>query len=219
MPLGEQRNIIIGAARVFIGTTGDAPNGVGGVVALPTGTANTSLVSTLEGSASWKNVGFTQEGIELSYEPDYGEVEVDQLLDSARLFKQGMRVTANTTLAEATLENLLVVWGQRRPVAAGTAVTSVDILAGELGEIPFERSLAFVGPAPIANTGTAQAPVYVRNERVYWCARAIQTESTSFALRRSENTGLPASFRLLPYESGVSGEPVRYGRIVDRPLS
>jgi hypothetical protein len=33
---------------------------------------------------------------------------VDQLLDTAKLFKQGMKVTLKTTLAEATLENLLL---------------------------------------------------------------------------------------------------------------
>ena len=211
MPLGETRNIIVGAARVFIGTAGDGPTGAAAVTALPAGTTNVTLSTALEGSASWRNVGFTMEGVELSYEPDYGDVEVDQLLDSARLFKQSMRVTANTTLAEATLENLLVVWGQRRPVAAGTGISEVDILAGELGDVPFERSMAFVGPAPLTAAGG-------RQERVYWCARAVQTESTSFALRRSEATGLPASFRLLPDASASSG-PVRYGRILDRAIA
>jgi hypothetical protein len=33
---------------------------------------------------------------------------VDQLLDTAKIFKQGMKVTLKTTLAEATLENLLL---------------------------------------------------------------------------------------------------------------
>jgi len=35
----------------------------------------------------FRHTGFTTEGLEVSYEPDYGEVEVDQLLDSAKLFK------------------------------------------------------------------------------------------------------------------------------------
>ena len=45
--------------------------------------------------------------MELTITPDFGEVEVDQLLDSAKIYKQGMQVTLSTTFAEATLENLL----------------------------------------------------------------------------------------------------------------
>ena len=52
-------------------------------------------------------MGFTQNGMTLTITPDFGEVEVDQLLDSAKIFKQGMEVMLNTTFAEATLENLL----------------------------------------------------------------------------------------------------------------
>lgn len=205
----DVRNIIVGAAKMFIGVTGETA--YGGITALPALTGTTSLVAAagaLTTSTSWRNVGYTMEGVELSVEPDFGEVEVDQLLDSARLFKQSMRVTANTTLAEATLENLLVVWGQSRPVASPGTFSDIDILAGELGDVPFERSLAFVGPSTTAN-GKA--------ERIYWAARAVQTESTSIALRRSEATGLPASFRLLPDASQSSG-PVRYGRIIDRTI-
>ena len=45
--------------------------------------------------------------MELTITPDFGEVEVDQLLDAAKIYKQGMQVTLSTTFAEATLENLL----------------------------------------------------------------------------------------------------------------
>jgi hypothetical protein len=47
-------------------------------------------------------------GLELVFQPDFGEVQVDQLLDVAKLYKQGMQVNLNTAFAEATLENLLV---------------------------------------------------------------------------------------------------------------
>ena len=184
--MANAKNIIVGAAQFWVG----APDAV---TPKPAGSSTTTTGFTA--------VGFTQEGVEVSYEPDYGDVEVDQLLDSARIFKQGMRVTVNTTFAEATLENLLVVWGQSGAPAGG----SVNILAGALGQSPVERSLLFVGPAPSPTTA---------QERVYHILRAVQTESTSFALRRSEATGLPASFRCLPDASASGG--AAYGSITDR---
>jgi len=194
--LANARNIIVGAANFWVGTVGTVgPNGTTATV-----------------PAAFRPVGYTMEGVEVSYEPDYGDVEVDQLLDSARLFKQGMRVTVNTTLAEATLENLLVIWGQDTSSLTGaTGAGSVTILAGALGDAPIARSLLFVGPAPV--TGTDANPT--RNERVYNVLNAVQTESSSFALRRSETTGLPASFRCLPYSANASSAAA-YGTITDR---
>ena len=188
--MANARNIIVGAAQVWVGNANV-------ITSPPTGTS-VSLTG-------WTSPGFTMEGVELAYEPDFGDVEVDQLLDSARLFKQGMRVTVNTTLAEATLENLLVVWGQE-----GTAGNSVSILAGSLGQAPVERSLLFVGPAPVGGTDASPAA----QERLYYIRKAVQTESTSFALRRAEATGLPASFRCLPDASASGG--ASYGTITDR---
>jgi len=205
--MANTKNIIVGAANFWVGPTGEMPEGnvpttlaASNNVAIPVPrTGNTP-------TAAMAPVGFTMEGVELSYEPDYGEVEVDQMLDSARLFKQGMRVTVNTTLAEATLENLLIVWGQSGAPVGGT----VNISAGNLGDAPQERALLFVGPGPVTDANAAQ-------ERVYRIYRAIQTESSSFALRRAEATGLPASFRCLPNASASGG--AAYGTITDRAVS
>lgn len=201
--MANTRNIIVGAANFRVGP---ANTMITGAVPTTVGTNGEVVVAGATGGGTFTPVGFTSEGVEVSYEPDYGDVEVDQLLDSARIFKQGMRVTVNTTFAEATLENLLVIWGQNEAVTGGT----VNIRAGSLGEAPVERSLLFVGPAPVATAGAEQ-------ERVYRIYRAIQTESSSFALRRSEMTGLPASFRCLPDANASGG--ASYGTITDRAES
>ena len=207
----ERKNIIVGAANFYVTTKHSLSDGVtSDDFALPTGiTTGTSAIDAsalLDADSKWRDVGYTQEGVEVSYEPDYGDVEVDQLLDSARLFKQSMRVMVNTTLAEATLENLLVVWGQ---VDESLEDDVLDIEAGELGDEPVERGLAFVGPGPRA--ASAQ-------QRIYHVERAIQTESSSHSLRRSENTGLPVSFRILPNEK-TSVTAARYGTVRDRAKS
>ncbi len=209
------RNIIVGAAAVYISkadsSTWAAP------IALPSLTAGTTARTTLDGaSTDWRDVGYTMEGVEVAYEPDYGEIEVDQLLDSAKLFKQSMRVTLNSSFAEATLENLLVVWGQRSAsYAPGATATDDDVLsmeAGSLGEFPYERSIAFVGPAPHKENAGANVP----RERIYHVGRVLQTESSSHALRRNEATGLPVSFRVLP---STNTSVAQYGTIRDRRIS
>jgi len=103
---GDSKNIIVGAASIFIKADGPVDPDADGQV--PPFAEGVSYRDTLNaGVAPWRNVGYTQNGLELTITPDFGEVEVDQLLDSAKIFKQGMQVTLNTTFAEATLENLL----------------------------------------------------------------------------------------------------------------
>ena len=114
---GDSKNIIVGAASIFIKADGPVDPAADGQ--LPLFEKEKSYRDTLNADAEgtdpnftfpaapWRNVGYTQNGLELTITPDFGEVEVDQLLDSAKIFKQGMQVTLNTTFAEATLENLL----------------------------------------------------------------------------------------------------------------
>lgn len=192
----DSKQILVGAANFYVGAA---------EAAFPTlsGTTPTTAAPT-----GYTDVGYTQEGVEVSYEPDYGDVEVDQLLDSARIFKQSMRVTVNTTLAQATLENLLIVWGQKTSTLNSTDTENpiLTLDGGSLGEAPQERSLLFVGPGPRSASGKVR-------ERLYHVGRAIQTESSSHALRRSEATGLPVSFRILPNTAGS------YGTVRDRVIS
>lgn len=212
------KNIIVGAAALYVSKddstsatwiSGAAP-GTSGGPALPAGATTpsgaTAAVALEADTTKWKGSGFTNDGIEVSYEPDYGEVQVDQLLDSAKIFKQGMRVSVNTTLVEATLENLLIAWGQQ----SGTLASgSLGIAAGGLGDEPVERSLAFVGQAPRTGAGAKQ-------ERVYHLRRALQVESSSHSLSRSDATVFPVSFRLLP-DPAASGK--EYGTITDRAVT
>ena len=203
----------VGAGKDFRGWI----TGLAGSTGTPT---NVSVVGTgVSGAAygnvtpagyiSFKDAGLTQSGIEIQYNPDYGEVEVDQLLDTAKLFKQKMTVMVVTTFAEATLQNLLAVWSQE----AGTLYTDTGTLAsstgalvsgGSLGAAPIEKCLVFVGNAP--NTQTSY------KQRVYVATRAISVEQSNHALRRAEATLFPVTFRLLP---DTFASYSSYGRVVD----
>ena len=109
---GSSSNIIVGAAALFTHNAGpigyDSADGKitdeQALVDLPAMTASsTSYKETLSNDSAYTNVGYTSNGLELAFQPDFGEVAVDQLLDVARLFKQGMTVNLNTSFAEATL--------------------------------------------------------------------------------------------------------------------
>jgi hypothetical protein len=170
------------------------------------------MADALEGDdTNWHSAGLTQDGIEVAYEPDFGSVDVDQLLDAAKMFKQGQSVSVNTTLAEATLENLMIVWGmQNNALGLDTeAETRLDIAGGALGDEPVERSIAFVGPAP-------RSPAGVKRERVYLVHRSLQVESSSHSLAKAANTAFPVSFRILPDPTYTGAE---YGIIRDRNVA
>ena len=119
---GSTSNIIVGAAALFVTNLNsyleatNVPAFVAGESYKETlalryaagAVADTQFNTTGTTVPSFRNIGYTQNGIELSFQPDFGEVMVDQLLDVAKMFKQGMKVTLKTSFAEATLENLLL---------------------------------------------------------------------------------------------------------------
>jgi hypothetical protein len=197
----NDKNIIVGAAAFYVSND---------QAALPTLTAGQTAITALETSTDYKAVGYTDGGVQVSYEPTYGDVTVDQLLDSARIFKSGMKVTINTTFSEATLENLVIVWGQKDEPTTAAGDTTLVIDGGSLGEAPHERALAFVGPGPRKSSGGSD----VHTERLYSVSRAIQTQTSAHDLKRDAATTLPVSFRCLP-DSATSA----YGKVVDRVLS
>lgn len=170
-----------------------------------TGGPTAGLRKAFDDSADWTYAGATQEGVELGYAPEYGEVEVDQLGDAAVMFFQTAQVTLNTQLAEATLGNLLVAWGFDSESL--TTAGNVDTFkVGIPGQTPIERSVAVVGKGASGTAGGAR-------DRVYIGWRALSIEGSSLAMRRNENTSYQVSFRLLADPKHVGEE---YGVIIDR---
>ena len=175
----------------------------------------TPTESTPAIGGAYRNVGYTNNGLQISYQPTYDSVTVDQLLDTAKLFKSAMQVQISTEMAEGTLENVLAVFGQKSSTltSSGTGQTAVDELgleAGALGAAPTERQLIAVGQAP---TSEASA-----TERVYYARRVLSVEQSQFSLARTAATTFPVTFRLLP--SGDSAHVgSEYGKIIDRVLT
>lgn len=190
MALGTKRNILVGAASVFIGPSN---------VATPTDVTRATWVNGTP-PTGWRSVGYTQDGFEVSTDPSFGEVEVDQLLDAPVVFKDGMGFSVSTTFAEATLQNLLVAWGQADSTLVSTAsAQTITIKGGSLGESPIERGLIAIGNAPKANDSSAY------RERVYHIFSVASVEGSGHTMARAEGTVIPITFRAMPNDNGDYG--------------
>ena len=203
---GDSTNIIIGAAAMFVADGALAPD------SLETFVGTESFKDTLSNTAGYTNIGYTMNGLELTFQPDFGEVQVDQLLDVAKLFKQGMQVSLATAFAEATLENLLLAIAGSDADLNGSKGTSdglvLDMQSGRLGECPVERGIVAIGP------GTGDCVDSDVVERVYTAYRALSIENVTVSAKRDEASMFEVTFRLLPEDTSGS-----YGKIVDRTFA
>lgn len=222
---GNAKNILVGASPLFLTVedstvTGYLENLEPGVAKDGTASRNTkvpaysasdSYINTLNAldvtpagvnAGAYRNVGFTNNGLQITYNPTFDSVTVDQLLDTAKLFKSAMEVMIATEMSEGTLENVLVVFGQRK-ATLNSGVLGIE--AGSLGSAPTERQLIAVGNAP-----TTSSP---NSERVYYARRVLSVQQSQFSLARTTPTTFPVTFRLLP-DANYSGS--EYGKIIDR---
>ncbi len=236
---GNAKNILVGASPLFISNIDSTTSGYANYENAEPGTASAGAFVTGESYTKtlndatltstptfyYRNVGFTNNGLQITYNPTYDSVTVDQLLDTAKLFKSAMEVMIATEMSEGTLENVLVIFGQpddptnntaisqnNTIISSGTGTSKKDTLgiaAGALGIAPTERQLVAVGQAP--TTSGAQT------ERVYYARRVLSVQQSAFTLARSAPTTFPVTFRLLPTAmSGYEGQ--EYGKIIDRVL-
>jgi len=230
---GNAKNILVGASPLFLSVddstaagyvdnmepgvarAGTAANGaVKPSTKVPAFNTATSYIPTLNAldtnaaggvdGAAYRNVGYTNNGLQITYNPSYGSVTVDQLLDTAKLFKESMEVMIATEMAEGTLENILVVFGQGKSTLSGGVL---GLEAGALGSAPTERQLIAVGQAPTTSSATS--------ERVYYARRVLSVQQSQFSLARNAASTFPVTFRLLPSgDSAYAGQ--EYGKIIDR---
>lgn len=247
--MSNVKNVVVGAAQLFVSRgynemrpatylngNYNAPGNAPAVNWSDSQSARGWLLGTA-GQKHWRDVGYTNNGLEISYEPSYGDVVVDQLLDAARLFKQSIRVTLKTELAEATLENMALAFGQpdpelvfssstgsitaasvlQTPGASNTASTGLansarlGLAAGSLGDQPVERSLVAVGQAP------EQFGTNIRTSAPSFVDPSITAATGSAALAAlsgaaSANVGSASSGSL----SFGAGENSAYGALRER---
>ena len=242
--VGNAKNILVGASPLFLSakdstqsgyTTDMEPSASSSGVSWVAGTPYADTLNATDGS-TFRNVGYTNNGLQITYNPTYGSVTVDQLLDTAKLFKESMEVMIATEMSEGTLENVLAVFGQAGTNTSSAAISATNTLstttnyagssvattdtktlglaAGALGIAPTERQLIAVGQAPTAHP----TDKIVSAERVYYARRVLSVQQSQFSLARNNPTTFPVTFRLLPSgNSAYAGQ--EYGKIIDRVLT
>lgn len=187
-------NIVVGEATVKLGSS-----------------ANATTIAAMDNFA---DVGATQNGVEISWEPDIVDIEIDQFGDAAKLIQSKVKVMVKTTLAESTLNNLAIAWNYDESTGgddikanfAGSGANTNTFLFGTQNVYPREKGLVIQGSAP----GSSAAAI---KTRTFYTKRAVSMESSMISMKRAEATMFAVGFRILPTVADTGYE---YGKIIDQ---
>lgn len=182
-------NIVVGEATIKLG-----PN------------ANAISIAAMN---SFADVGATTNGVEISWEPDIVDIEVDQFGDAAKLIQSKVKVMLKTTLAEGTLTNLTTAWNYDDGdivVNAPDGANTHTFMFGTQSVYPNEKGVVVTGSAP----GSSAVAIKTRK---FYAKRAVSMESSMIAMKRAEATMFTVGFRILPTIADAGYE---YGKIVDQ---
>jgi hypothetical protein len=184
-------NIVVGEATIQVGDS-----------------ANATSIGTMD---SFGDIGATQNGVEISWEPDMVDIEIDQFGDAARIVQSKVKVMVKTTLAEATLNNLALAWnydsvGATDVIANNDGANTKSFLFGAQTVFPYEKALVITGTAP----GSSASGIKTRK---FYTKRAISMEASSISMKRAEASVFAVGFRILPKVEDTGYE---YGKIIDQ---
>lgn len=193
----------------------NAANIVVGEAVVKVGASNLTMTGTDFDALT--DVGYTQGGVEISWQPDMVDIEVDQFGDAAKVIQSRVKVMVKTTMAEGTLRNLAIAWSYNTEIANADA-TGVDIVNaldgastrtfkfGGQSVYPFEKAVQIQGNAPGSDASTTKT-------RKFRTKRAISMESSTISMKRAEASVFAVSFRVLPASDDTGYE---YGKIIDQ---
>ena len=185
-------NIVVGEAAVKVGAS--------------------NITMTNSDFDSLNDIGATQGGVEISWEPDMVDIEIDQYGDAAKVIQSKVKVMLKTTLAEATLNNLAIAWSYDRTDNGDDIKVNNDgantktFMFGSQSVYPYEYALQIVGNAPGSTAS-------VTKTRKFNTKRAVSFESSMISMKRAEATMFAVSFRVLPNPADSGYE---YGKIIDQ---
>ena len=185
-------------------------NIVVGEATVKTGVSNITMTNSDFDSLT--DVGATQGGLEISWEPDMVDIEIDQYGDAAKVIQSKVKVMVKTTLAEGTLNNLATAWSYDN-VDGGADIkvnnygaNTKTLLFGSQSVYPFEYALQVTGNAPGSTAS-------VTKTRKFNTKRAVSMTTSMISMKRAEATVFEVSFRILPVTGDTGYE---YGKIIDQ---
>lgn len=185
-------------------------NIVVGEATVKTGVSNITMTNSDFDSLT--DVGATQGGLEISWEPDMVDIEIDQYGDAAKVIQSKVKVMVKTTLAEGTLNNLATAWSYDNVDGGADIKVNNDgantktLLFGSQSVYPFEYALQVTGNAPGSTAS-------VTKTRKFNTKRAVSMTTSMISMKRAEATVFEVSFRILPVTGDAGYE---YGKIIDQ---
>jgi len=147
------------------------------------------------------SVGYTSGGVSLVLTTDKIEKEVDQSYSPIGIHKVKETFEIKTNLAEATLENLKLIWEQTESVVVSSGKRT---LSWGMNPDVIEHTLEFNGKSPEGF------------DRIFSVYKAVVWESGELKHMKNELTVVPVTFRVLPDITKAAGK--EYGTIVDETL-
>lgn len=140
-----------------------------------------TAVNTTPPASSWTDLGGTQDGVKLSVDQTYTELEVDQITLRVGSRRTKQDFTIETSLAEATLENFaLSLNGGTSASGAGFKSLDPDV------------SSSATQPTYFAVILDGYAPSQLRRRVVG--RRMLNTDSTELAYTKDKMTLVPVKF-------------------------
>lgn len=187
---GTAANVLVGPARLLVAPIGST---------LPTLDGTTNPVTW---DAAFKEVGYTDDGVTLVYNPTIKDIMVDEEMAPVKKILEAEKCSVQVKLAEATLQNLA------RCISASTyAASAADSTHAQLASI--KAGSGSITEVIIAFEGLNQAGL----QRIFIGYRAIPQGNVSAQMRRSDKVVYTAEFGLVADSTKSAGQ--RLFEIVD----
>lgn len=147
------------------------------------------------------SLGYTQGGVVLTAKADRVDKEVDQSYAPVGILKVRETFGVKTELAEATLENLKLVWEQTASIDVVTGPPDTRTLKWGMNSSVIEHTLTFKGKSPQGY------------DRTFDVFKAVVFEVGDINHKKDSISLIPVTFRILPDVTKPAGE--EYGSIED----
>jgi hypothetical protein len=131
------------------------------------------------------DVGFTKDGIEITFEREYVDVMADQALGIVKKGKKHERMTVKTTLLEITLDRLRIAWDQPSANIATVGANTYYYFGYQTSCDVNEHTLRIVGSSPGCDT------------REFFLYRVVGVSEAPYKMERENEVGLTVEFECL----------------------
>ena len=106
-----------------------------------------AAINTTPQASAWTDIGGTTDGVNAEHAQEWGELQVDQVLDVPDRRQTKRDFTIATNMAEATLENYAIATNESPPVT-GAGFKTWEPTNGVAAFTPYYRALILDGYAP-----------------------------------------------------------------------